>query len=360
MYLFELVKTQKNTKNIILILVLFLVIPLSSIVYVKNVDKDYFDHKESVFIKLYNEINEKIINESVLNKNSREIEKLSDISGMIEEIVSMKYENNLTEQAKVEKDFYDLIYDYQKEYDTDFIKEEDLLKKRMVFTELARKDLAEISNEVGLSGVYFLKFSLDLWFGSIGILFLILFLSDIWTSELENQQIKLIKVQPNPLKKYYNKKFITIFGLYLSVFLLYTSIFFVVGYIINGQGSVDYPIIIDNTHIIPISKYIVITTLVNLLGVILIMSVVELISMIIKNYHLTLLISFLSIYVANMLSEKIFSPVNYYFFFIFNASLFIKNYYFSTTNLFYYFIISFIFVIIIIRKITLEILIKKV
>lgn len=361
MYSFELKKIIRNKKNILLTLIICFVVPLVSFMYVKNMEQKYFEKKEKAFIQIYNEINEKIRNDAMLkdSKNSEEIEELVSLTTLIEEIMSLKYSNNFVQQARQEKDFYKLLENYQKKYPTEFIANDELLRNNVIFKELSQKRLAEIANEVGTSAIYFLKYSLDIWYLYIGILFLILFLSDSWSNEIENQQIRLIKTQPMSLKTYYYKKFIINFSVFLVVFSLYLASSFILGYIFNGLGSLSYPIYIDSHHMISITKYIGMSIVINLLGVLFIMSVTELLSIILKNYYLTFLMSFLFIYVINLFSEKMFSPKNYYLFFIFNSKAVIQNYYSKLNYLLFYLIISMLILIIVIRKITLKILLKR-
>lgn len=295
-----------------------------------------------------------------INMDNKELEleitDLSEVYNSAQKVLQLRHNGKSVEQTKEEFNFYLILSDYQEKYGQEYLNKTELKKRKTIFKKLSDNHLAEIANESGEEGIYFLKFVLDNWEVYTGLFFLILFLFDTWSLDLEKKHINLIKTQPIPLKRYYNAKFFFIFSVYLLIFLCYLATAFSIGIINGGIGSLEYPIYIRDTITLPLKNYLVISFIINMVASGIILSVIEWLSVVIKNVSLTLLISFIGIFLFNLLSEIIFSPKNYYLFFLFNSKSVIKNYYPFSLYMCFFLVIILLGIVYFIRISTIKVL----
>lgn len=311
---------------IISVLVVFVIILNIS---TQNKQKTFEEEKNQELLQTYNAAQDIIMAklESTDERDIAEISSLSRITGAISNLLEIRNDDKKGKTSKNEYELYKRISTYQNTFGTELIPEDELKDKIIVFKKLAYFDLSEIQNETGLQGWYFLKNLLDFWESSWGLSILIILLFTTWSQELEKEHIRMIKALPVSLKRYYNVKFLTVASFVVGVLFLFIFLVFWICGLLNGLGSLNYPILTSAHETIPLGHFLLISIAFNIPAILLVLTIIEALSFVSRSSTLTFFFSCLFILLGNILSQQICSPFNYYFFAFFEGAKVIKNYY---------------------------------
>lgn len=302
-------------------------------------DLQVFEEEKNLeLIQIYNAANEIVMGkmQSTEERDKVEVAEASHLMGAVGSLLDTRREGRPDETSKTEYALYIQVDAFQKNFGTELISEEELTDKLAVFQKLAQHGIPEIYHERGLEGWYFLKTLLDFWASSWGLFILALLLFTAWSQELEKENIRIIKSMPVSLKRYYSRKFFAVIFFIFGWILFFSVLAFGAGCLLDGAGSLDYPIMTASHETIPLRDFLLISVALNISAVLLVLAVIELLSFVLKNSALTFFFSCIFILLGNVLSKQVFSPFNYYLFALFEGGVVVKNYYpFSYGHVFF-------------------------
>lgn len=250
--LFEIKKTIKTKKNIVIIALLILIITLMAFVS-KGINSNNESNKVASVEYQITEIGNSINQLPEDNK----IQRVKEIRE--ESLQEIEYLKKIIEAHKTG--------DWKKELEYKNILDENLInklesgkagggepiviiKKRLLLNqELFKRNIEPVERH-STKGFYFMNVILNTLLGFTGVILFTLLAGDTLAREFEKGTIKLLFTQPIKRQKLINSKLIiSVFGC-LAIIITLSLIAFVIGSLISGTGTHEYPVLISGDDIV--------------------------------------------------------------------------------------------------------------
>ncbi len=262
---FEIKKFFNRKKNLLSIL-LFIILTIVFIVLNINLEKNLkksektsidfqIESIEDALLKVKSEMINLPDNEKLKKINNSYEEELNILKDMKSTYESNDFNGYLRSKVQLDKK---LLVDI-KRGEIISPKNPDEIRDRIdINTILLNKNIKPIYSQASMEGFNFIKLFLNSPISIIIIIFIIILTADVMSSEFDSNTYKLLFTQPISKTKILLSKIIATAIIINVVILGLISIFFIILGVINGFGSIDYPIQFYNNNIeyISIGKFI--------------------------------------------------------------------------------------------------------
>lgn len=187
---------------------------------------------------------------------------------------------------------------------TSEIKKEIILKEEILQREALPVDLG-----TEVEGIHFASLIMKLFFNLFGTFIFTLLICKLFTQEIEIGTFKFLTNQPIQTKKLLYSKYFFSVAISILLTLLVIVIAFLIGYVFNGSGNFNYPILINSEEgiyqFINILEFITKSTFLYIFGIIFICSLVYLISVLVKNSLISFIVTLIFVLVGTILYQNI-------------------------------------------------------
>ncbi|MCM3618505.1 ABC transporter permease subunit [Sutcliffiella horikoshii] len=246
-FIFELINLKSRKKNLIIISILFaLVFGLLAInLWINNKDQlNKANELEYAIESLENAIStipSDTDNESLKAVLSSYEEELKLRTDQLQYYNDGDWRSTLAADIEIDEGFLEGIQN-----NTVFGEAPDVVEKRIALAnEYLTRDIQPMNQEP-IEGIYFLKSFLNLLFSVIGFSILIFLIGDSLAYDIEQRPIKLLIAQGLSRLTILNTKLSAAILLGLSVIIVSSTLALLLGTLVSGFGSYDYPIMISN------------------------------------------------------------------------------------------------------------------
>lgn len=175
--------------------------------------------------------------------------------------------------------------------------------------EVLERKVLPVAPGTEVEGIHFTSLIIKLFFNLVGTFILILIICKLFTQEIETGTFKFLTNQPLELKKiFYSKYFLTV-SVGTLITLLVMILAFLIGYIFEGTGNLNYPVLItageDTYQFISVLEFITKSTILYLLGIVFTCSLVYLISLLTRNSLITFILTLIFILSGTILYQSV-------------------------------------------------------